>query len=88
MTYNVYTRNAQELERDSHTVLAEKPAKRVVEVGSLVPEPHNELSLTYVTSGNGIGEIKTVIYKNNTSTVATLTLSYNSEDKLIGVVRS
>lgn len=57
-------------------------------MGSLVPEPYDELVLTYVTVGNGLGEIETVTYKKDGSTVATITLGYDGSDKLISVVRS
>lgn len=56
--------------------------------GSLAPVKHDEVALTYVTVGNGIGEIATVVYKLATVTVATLTLSYDVNNKLSGVVRS
>lgn len=56
--------------------------------GVLVPDQYDEIDLTYVPSGNGAGEIQTVIYKLSGSTVATLTLSYNSSNKLITVVKS
>jgi hypothetical protein len=56
--------------------------------GSLVTDKYNELELTYVASGNGVGEIETVIFKQDGTTVATLTLSYNGDNKLVGVVKS
>lgn len=56
--------------------------------GSLVPEEFDELSLSYVTSGFGIGELDQVVYKLNSVTIATLQFSYNASDQLIGVVRS
>lgn len=56
--------------------------------GSLAPVEHDELEITYVTAGNGIGEIETVLYKLSTATVATLTLSYDASNRLIGVVKS
>lgn len=56
--------------------------------GSLVPEAHDEIVLTYVPSGNGVGEIATAVYKLDSATVATLTLSYNGDNKLSGVVRT
>lgn len=56
--------------------------------GSLVPQSYDEISLTYVTVGNGVGEIETAVYKLNSVTIATLTLSYNVANKLINVVRS
>jgi hypothetical protein len=56
--------------------------------GSLVPSEYDEIALTYVTAGNGIGEIETVTYKYASSPVATLTLSYDGTNKLVNVVRS
>ncbi len=56
--------------------------------GSLVPLEHDSVELTYVTSGNGIGEIETVSYKLGVATVATLTLTYDSQDRLQSVVRT
>lgn len=57
-------------------------------INGFVPSSYNEISLTYVTSGNGIGEIETVVYKLDSVSVGTLTLSYNSSNNLSGVVRS
>lgn len=59
--------------------------------GNLVPEAFDYLALTYVTVGNGIGEIETVVYKTGGSggtTVATLTLAYDANDKLSSVTRT
>jgi chromosome segregation ATPase len=59
--------------------------------GNLVPETFDYISITYVTVGNGIGEIETVTYKAGGSggtTVATLTLSYDANDKLASVTRT
>lgn len=59
--------------------------------GALVPDYYDYIALTYVTSGNGIGEIQTATYKTGGSggtTVATLTLTYNADDKLETVTRS
>lgn len=56
--------------------------------GNLVPDQYNEIDLTYVVSGNGAGQIQTATYKKGGSTVATLTLSYDSQDRLTTVVRS
>jgi len=49
---------------------------------------YDDVTLTYVASGNGAGEIETVVFKYLTVTVTTLTLSYNSDDKLINVVQT
>lgn len=58
---------------------------------SLVPEVYDYVAITYVPSGDGIGEIQTVTYKtggSGGSTVALLTLAYDSDDKLASVTRS
>lgn len=51
----------------------------------------NYIALTYVTSGDGIGEIETVVYKTGGAggtTVATLTLTYDANDKLSTVTKT
>lgn len=50
--------------------------------GLSIPE-HDEIALSY-TGSNLTG----VVYKLATATVATLTLSYDGSDNLIGVVKS
>jgi len=56
--------------------------------GSLVPDLYDEIDLTYVTVGNGIGQIETATYKLSTLNIATLTLTYDSSNRIIKVVRS
>ena len=56
-------------------------------IGFNVPE-HDEIDITYVTSGNGVGEIETVVYKLSGGVVATLTLTYNGDNQLINVLKS
>ena len=56
--------------------------------GNLVPKEYDQISLTYITSGPGLGEVGTVVYKYQATTVATLTLSYDVSNKLIDVIRS
>lgn len=64
-------------------------AQSVIPVGgSLVPEQHDEIEITYIGAGPGTGEIGTVVYKFETVTVATLTLTYDGSNRLTGVVRS
>lgn len=58
---------------------------------ALVPEPFDFQSITYVTVGNGIGQIETVVYKlggAGGTLVATLTLAYDAQDRLSSVTRS
>jgi hypothetical protein len=51
---------------------------------------YDYIALTYVATGNGAGEIETVIYKtggSGGSTVATLTLAYNSSDEISSITK-
>ncbi len=60
-------------------------------IAGLVTEPFDYIALTYVAAGNGAGEIETVTYKDGGSggaTVATLTLTYDGDDKLSTVTSS
>lgn len=64
-------------------------ALRVIGVGgNLVPEAYDDITLTYVVAGPGSGEIETVTYSLDGSTVATLTLSYDGANRLSNVTRS
>ena len=56
--------------------------------GSLTPIAFDEVDLTYVVAGNGIGQIATAVYKLATATVKTLTFSYDGSDRLSSVVAS
>lgn len=53
-------------------------------IGFEIPK-YDEIALTYITTGNGTGELGTVEYKENNVTVATLTLTYDSANKVINV---
>ena len=49
------------------------------------------IALTYVSSGNGEGEIETATYKtggSGGSTVATLTITYNSDDEISSITKT
>ena len=48
---------------------------------------YDSITLTYVASGNGAGEIETVVYSLDGTTVATLTLSYNASNKLESITK-
>lgn len=52
---------------------------------------YDYIGITYVSGGNGDGEIETVTYKtggSGGSTVATLTLAYDGDDRLSSVTKS
>jgi hypothetical protein len=68
---------------------ASDEALRVKQIGgTLVPDTYDSIELSYVSAGNGVGEIGTVIYKLDAATIATLTLSYDVSNRLISVVKS
>lgn len=56
--------------------------------GNLVTEQYDEIDLTYVPAGPGAGEIQTVTYKFQGSTIAILTMTYDGSNRLSTVVRS
>lgn len=64
---------------------------RTSDQAQLLPMGYDYLELTYVTSGNGIGEIETVTYKTGGAAgtvVATLTLTYDGSNSLSSITRS
>lgn len=62
--------------------------KVILQGGTLVPDTFDRITLTYIVSGDGTGEIGTVSYYNGVNNIAVLTLSYDSANRLIDVVRS
>lgn len=62
----------------------------VQDIAGLYIPQHDYVSLTYVTSGNGVGEIETVTYKSggaSGTTVAVTTLAYDSNNNLISLTK-
>ncbi len=60
-------------------------------LGGLGIRPHDYIAITYVAAGNGTGEIETVVFKTGGSggtTVTTLTLGYDSSNRLTSVTKS
>jgi hypothetical protein len=58
--------------------------------GLSIPK-YDYIALTYVPSGNGVGEIQTVTYKTGGSggiTVGALTLGYDASNRLSTVTRT
>ena len=58
--------------------------------GLSIPK-YDYIALTYVPSGNGVGEIQTVTYKTGGSggiTVGALTLGYDTSNRLSTVTRT
>ena len=89
MANNLSQRDANQAIREAYS--AEDSAFRNLNIASLVPEAYDFIALTYVTSGNGIGEVETVTYKAggaSGTTVAVLTLTYDSSDNLETITRS
>jgi hypothetical protein len=66
-------------------------AVRVENIAQLVPQIYDSLTLSYIASGNGSGQIGTVNYYVgglSGTLVSSLTLSYDSSNRLISVVNS
>lgn len=82
--------DANQVIRKSTTTLADGSfATQVLAAGgNLVPEQYDEIDLTYVAAGNGAGEIGTVTYSLSGQVIATLTLTYNAQNKVSNVTRS
>jgi len=62
----------------------------VQDIAGLYIPQHDFVQLTYVTSGNGIGEIDTITYKvggASGTTVAVLDLDYDANNKLSTVTK-
>lgn len=67
----------------------ENTLANVLDALTLDEKEYDTIELTYVAPGNnGAGEVATVTYKDGSTTLYTLTLTYNSDDKLASVVRS
>ena len=70
----------------------EKTVKdRIESIAGLVTEPYNHVALTYVSGGNGDGEIETVTYKAGGSggtTVAILTIAYDDSNRISSITRT
>lgn len=63
-------------------------ALNVRAVSGLVVESYDNLEIDYITSGNGAGEVGVVRYKLGGELIATITLTYDSESKIISVART
>ena len=90
----VENENENALERQKPIATEAKQDAQLTElqkmVGFEIPA-YDYISLTYVASGNGVGEIETVTYKTGGSsgtTVATLTLGYDADNNLISITKS
>lgn len=63
----------------------------IVDFSALIPAAYDYMSLTYVAAGNGAGEVETVTYKTggaSGTTVAVLTLTYDSSSRVETITRS
>lgn len=63
----------------------------VQDIAGLYIPPHDFISLTYVSSGNGQGEIHEVIYRKGGETghvVATIELTYSNTNKVVSIKKN
>lgn len=56
--------------------------------GSFNVPSYDSFDVAYVASGNGAGEIETITYKQGGTTVATVTFTYNSDNKVTSATLS
>jgi hypothetical protein len=62
----------------------------VQDIAGLYIPQHDYVSLTYVASGNGVGEIETITYKKggaSGATVAVTTLTYDATNNLVTITK-
>jgi len=84
----VKTKSQHGIATDEHnSTLNLKKVQIVDDLTSIQPHAYDSIDITYITTGNGVGEVGTVTYKLATVTVATLTLTYDVNNNLISVVR-
>lgn len=65
-----------------------KEAQEIIAAQGLAPVVFDEMDITYVAAGNGVGEVETVIYKYGGVSVLTLTLTYDAQNRVVNVVKS
>ena len=74
---------------NSQNIATESTVGDILDALTLDEKAYDTIELTYVAPGNnGAGEVETVVYKDGLDTIYTLTLTYNSDNKLISVTRS
>lgn len=60
-------------------------------IAGFITEAYDYVALTYVAVGNGEGQIQTATYKSGGSggtTVATLTITYDAQNRIADVTKS
>lgn len=56
-------------------------------LNSFVPARYDEIDITYISGGNGDGEIGTVSWLLDNETISTISLTYDSSNRLINIVK-
>jgi len=75
---------------DDRTIVDTNGNLSVINFAQLVPKEYDYIALTYVTVGNGIGEVETVTYKTGGAVgtnVAVLTLTYDTNNNVSTITR-
>ena len=72
--------------------MGRETGKNIEELNNLVTEEHDYIVVTRVAGGqDGEGKIATAVFKSggaSGSTVATLTLAYDTDDKFLSVTKT
>jgi len=57
-------------------------------LSSFIPAKYDEIDITYIVGGNGDGQIGTVTWLLDSVVLATIVLTYNSDDNLSNVEKT
>lgn len=65
--------------------------QKTINLSGLAPANFDHITLTYVSAGNGAGEIETVVYRQGGASgniLTTLTLGYDGSNKLSTITKT
>lgn len=82
MADNLSRLDGQQVLRRVHD--QDENALKIVDLAALIPKQYDHITLTYVASGNGAGELETATYRTGGQTgtvVGTITLTYDASDR-------
>lgn len=64
-----------------------KIALRVYGIDGLVPEDYDAYEVSFITSGNGIGDVGLLTFKKNAAIVAAISFTYDSQHRFLSAER-